>query len=308
MESIIAIEKRGVKKIKMKKLLVTGISGFLGSCLATLNPEEWNIYGLYNSNPVKDSNIISIKINLSDSLELKKIFHKIQPDAVLHMAAISNPNFCETNQEISKKINVDVSLELVKLCQISSIPFLFTSTDLVFDGQEGPYDETSIPEPVSIYGKQKALAEKLILEHYPEACIVRCPVMYGLSKWGNSFMNSWLENLKKEQQVFAFTDEYRTKVSGKSAVEGMLLLLNKNASGIWHLGGRERISRYDFAIQMAQVFQLPEDLVQASLQADVKMAAARPADVSLNSTKAFEIGYNPKSIDEDLKEYAMKNK
>ncbi len=287
----------------MKKLLVTGISGFLGSCLATLNPKEWKVYGLYNSNPVKDLSLITLKVNLSNPLELKKTFHKIQPDAVLHLAAISNPNFCETNQELSKKINVDVSLQLAKLCRVASVPYLFTSTDLVFDGKNGPYDEVKISKPISVYGKQKALAEQLILEHYPEACVVRCPVMYGLSKWGNSFMKSWLENLKADKKIFAFTDEYRTKVSGTSAVEGMLLLLNKNASGIWHLGGRERISRYDFAIRMAQAFQFPEELIQASKQADVKMDAARPADVSLNSSKAFEVGYDPKSIDEDLKRY-----
>lgn len=287
----------------MKKLLITGISGFLGNCLAELNPTEWKMYGLYNKNVVKHQNLVTLKVDLLNTLELKKAFQKIQPDALIHLAANSNPNFCENNPEISKKINLDTTIELVKLCKTTSIPLIFSSTDLVFDGKVGFYNELVEPNPISVYGKHKRLAEKYILENYPKACITRLPVMYGLPNWGSSFMTAWLKNLKEQKNVFAFTDEYRTKVSGKSAVKGMLMLLDKNAEGIWHLGGKERISRYDFAIKMAQAFQYPVELIKASLQADVKMAAARPSDVSLNSNKAFKMGYNPTSIEKDLEEY-----
>jgi len=284
----------------MKRLLVTGISGFLGNCLAGLDQQDWQIYGLYHSNAIEHPAIKTFQINLTQQTDLENIFNTIQPDAVLHLAALSNANFVEVNQAVSEIVNVKVTIDLVELSKSRGIPFVFASSDLVFGGKNAPYDEEARLDPVSIYGQQKVQAEKEIVERYPDAIIARCPVMYGMPKWGNTFMKSWVNNLKEGKNVYAFTDEFRTKVSGNTAIKGMLLLLQKYKKGIWHLGGTERMSRYDFAIKMADAFELPKDLVKASLQADVQMAAARPADVSLDSSKAIAIGYEPPLIHEEL--------
>jgi len=284
----------------MKKLLVTGISGFLGNCLATLDQQDWQITGLYHNNPVTHPKINTLAANLEDEPSLQALFQEVQPDAVIHLAALSQPNFCEKHPQLSHAINVGLTASIARLCKKRSIPLVFTSTDLVFDGQHGPYNEQAIPEPVNLYGQHKVEAEQALQVIYPEACIARCPVMFGQPDWGNSFMKSWLDNLRKGKEVYAFEDEYRTKVSGKTAVEGLLLLLNKSVQGIWHLGGKERCSRYDFAIMMAEAFGLPTSLVISSKQADVQMAAKRPADVSLDSSKAYALGYNPPTIKEAL--------
>ena len=113
-------------------------------------------------------------------------------------------------------------------------------------------------------------------------------------------MNAWIRNLKEGKKVFCFTDEYRTTTSGRDAATGLFLLLEKNKSGIFHLGGRERISRFDFAIRMAEIFNLPKELIIPSLQKDVQMPANRPADVSLVSDKAYAIGFNPGSVKKEL--------
>lgn len=283
-----------------QKLLLTGASGFLGNSFAVSEQKDWKITGLYHQHPIQHPNIESLPTNLEEATALESAFEASRPDAVIHLAALSNPNYCEAHPDRSKKVNVDSSVHLARLCQKYSIPFLFTSTDLVFDGTQGPYRETDPTNGVNLYGRHKAMAEVEILKAYPQACIARCPVMFGLPDWSNSFMKSWLETLEKGETVFAFTDEYRTKVSGATAVEGLLLLLKEKAQGIWHLGGRERLSRYDFAILMTEVFELPKTLVKASRQADVQMAAVRPADVSLDSRKAFQLGYQPPLIREEL--------
>ncbi len=288
---------------RTRKLLITGISGFIGSCFAHLPQEHWQIIGTYQQNPVQHPNLISKRVDLSQLENLDPLLNASKPDALIHLAAASNPNFCEKNPELSERINIQTAVELAVLCDKYSIPFLFVSTDLVFAGDNPPYDEQAEPRAVNLYGRQKAIAEEKILSLNSRACIARCPVMFGLPKWGNSFMKSWMTNLKEGRPVFAFTDEFRTKVSGSDAAQGMLLLLEQQVKGIWHLGGKESISRFDFAMKMAETFGLPGALVQASKQADVKMAAARPANVSLNSEKAFQLGYQPKRISEALRSW-----
>ncbi len=295
------------------KLLVTGISGFLGSYLPIVNNNQWDIHGFYNHSPINPdavahtigqqhqvSLIKTSKVNLLEPTEVKTALAAIQPDAILHLAAQSNPNYCEAHEAESHAINVAATLLLGEYAATASIPFVFVSSDLVFDGTKAPYSETDTPSPISVYGRHKVEAEQALLQVYPDACIARCPVMYGLPAWGNSFMSNWIKNLREEKPVYAFTDEYRTKVDGQTAVEGLFLLLRKHAKGVYHLGGKEKISRYDFAVKMAKAFGLQEDLVKPSLRADVKMPAARPADVSLLSDKAYALGYHPDGIDVTL--------
>ena len=283
----------------MKRLLVTGISGFLGWHVANHLQNDFELLGIYHQTK-PELDFQSISLDLTDHQGVHDFLEKNQPDAILHLAANSNPNNCEQN-ESSNNINVDATLTLTKWSAQHNIPFLFTSTDLVFDGKNSPYHESSPTNPIMVYGKQKVEAEQKVLEIYPNAIIARMPLMYGMPSNGLGFMNAWVRNLKERKQVFCFTDEYRTPLSGSDAAAGLFLLLKKNQSGIFHLGGRERISRYDFAIQMAEVFGLPKELVTPSLQKDVQMPAKRPPDVSFISEKAYEFGFNPGGVTEELR-------
>lgn len=281
----------------MKKLLVTGISGFLGKALALFQQQDWNITGLYCNHEIAFPNVETLRCDITENIDLEKVFQATKPAAVIHLAALSNSNYCELNPGDSYAVNVQATGELARLCAEHKIPMLFVSTDLVFDGEKAPYPETAGLKPLMIYGRHKARAEALVTSTHPRAIIVRLPVIFG--KGG--FMKSWIENLKKGDTVTAFTDEFRSTISAEDAIKGMLLLLKKQASGTWHLGGKERLSRYDFAIKMARVFRLPEAQIKAALRETVKMPAARPADVSLISHKAFNLGFNPRSIDDALR-------
>jgi dTDP-4-dehydrorhamnose reductase len=283
------------------KLLVTGISGFLGSYLAEVKNDQWDIHGFYNHSRVEHPRIKTSQVDLLDLHQLRSALEALQPDAVLHLAAQSNPNYCEEHPAFSHRVNVEVTKRLAEYCAIRSLPLVFVSSDLVFDGASAPYIETDTCIPISIYGQHKMEAEEVVLHIHPDACVARCPVMYGLPRWGNSFMSNWIKALSDGRPVYAFKDEYRTKIDGLTAVEGLLLLLNKGAQGIYHLGGKNRISRYDFAVLMAKVFDLSTELVIPSLRADVKMPAARPADVSLLSEKAYDLGFAPIGIKESLR-------
>ncbi|WP_138502149.1 SDR family oxidoreductase [Nostoc sp. PA-18-2419] len=291
----------------MKRLLITGVSGFLGWHLCQLAKQEWEIYGTYLSHPIEIPGVKILKVNLTDFQELYRIFSTIKPAAVIHTAAHSQPNFCQTHPEESHAINVTASSNIAGLCADNSIPCVFTSTDLVFDGLNAPYYETDSVCPVNIYGEQKALAEAGMLERYPMTTVCRMPLMFGAATaTAKSFIQPFIQTLKDGKELNLFIDEFRSPVSGTTAAKGLLLALEK-VSGIIHLGGKERMSRYDFGRLLAEVFQLPLTGIKACRQQDVKMPAPRPADVSLDSSKAFALGYQPLSLKEELEELRVRS-
>ncbi|MDZ8064463.1 MAG: NAD(P)-dependent oxidoreductase [Nostoc sp. DedQUE08] len=284
----------------MKKLLITGASGFLGWHLCQLAKQEWDIYGTYLSHPLEIPGMKILQANLTSFQELKRIFNDVKPEAVIHTAAHSQPNFCQTHPEESHAINVTASCNIAGLCADNSIPCAFTSTDLVFDGLNAPYRETDAVCPVNLYGEQKAIAEAGMLERYPMTAVCRMPLMFGAATpTAKSFIQPFIQTLEAEKELNLFIDEFRTPVSGTTAAKGLLLALEK-VNGIIHLGGKERISRYDFGQILVEVFQLPATRLKSCRQQDVKMAAPRPIDVSLDSSKAFALGYQPLSVREEL--------
>ncbi|WGV26081.1 SDR family oxidoreductase [Halotia branconii] len=284
----------------MKKLLITGASGFLGWHICELAKQKWEVYGTYSSHELEISGIKLLKVDLTNYQQLKDIFSDIAPAAVIHTAAQSQPNFCQTHPQESHIINVTTSCNIAGLCADYTVPCAFTSTDLVFNGLNAPYQETDSICPVNIYGEQKVMAEIGMLERYPQTAVCRMPLMFGAkTPTAKSFIQPFIQTLQAGKELSLFIDEFRTPVNAVTAAKGLLLALEK-VNGYIHLGGKERISRYDFGQLLTEVFQLPTTGLKSCRQADVKMAAPRPADVSLNSSKAFALGYQPLSLKQEL--------
>ena len=284
----------------MNKLLITGASGFLGWHLCQQARKKWQVYGTYHTHKVKIPGVTLVKIDLTDAPAVKQLFANLKPDGIIHTAAQSKPNFCQQHPEESYQINVTASLNLARLCADYSIPCAFTSTEMVFNGLNPPYQETDPLCPVNLYGEQKVMAEQGMLQHYPQTVICRMPLMFGMATpTAISFIQPFIKSLREGQELQLFIDEFRNPVSASTAAQGLLLALAK-AEGILHLGGKERISRYQFGLLMAEVLQLPQTTLKSCRQQDVLMAASRPPDTCLDSSKAFALGYQPPSLREEL--------
>lgn len=284
----------------MTKLLVTGASGFLGWHVCQNAKPQWQVFGTYQSKAAMISGVTTLKVDISDFTALQQLFETVQPDAVIHLAAQSSPNYCQQYPDESHAINVTAAANIAGLCSDRDIPCTFTSTDLVFDGQNPPYRETDPVSPINLYGEQKVLAEDAMRSRYPKTAICRMPLMFGeASPTAHSFIQPFLQTLRQKQELRLFIDEFRTPASATSAAQGLLLALEK-VQGCIHLGGKERISRYEFGRLMIEVLGLSETNLQACRQQDVPMSAPRPADVSLDSFRAFSLGYEPLTIREEL--------
>ena len=285
----------------MKTLLVTGASGFLGWNICQKAKSDWSIVGTFCSRFTIIPLVKLTKIDLTVYGDLKHLFKDVKPSAVIHTAAISNPNFCQENRNISYRINTEAAINIAGLCGDLEIPCLFTSSDLVFDGLNPPYSEKNKPSPLNVYGEQKVMAEKGMKDRCDSVVICRMPLMFGTSGTsGSSFLQPLLRQMKMGIEVNLFEDEIRTPLRAKNAVEGLMIAL-KRSPDIIHFGGLERISRYEFGKLVVDVFNIRYTKLNPCRQKEIRMAAPRPLDVSLTHEKAAKMGFQPEAIKASLK-------
>jgi len=292
----------------MKNILVTGVSGFLGWNIVKIRPKGWNILGIYHKNIPKKTRDSYYKADLNKVQSLFKLLDKKRIDTIIHLAAVSKLQDCAKDPDYSYRINVVLTALLAEYAKERGIHFVFISTDQVFDGQKGMYSYEDNPAPLNLYGKQKYEAERRVLNIHPTACVIRLPLLFGYSPRHNNFLWEWATNLEEGKRVKAFEDEYRTPLAVDDAARGIILLVHHRFSGIWHLGGKERLSRYEMALQLANTLDYKEKLIKPSLQSDLKNTPIRPADVSLINTKSYTAGFDPKLYQEALQELSPKLK
>jgi dTDP-4-dehydrorhamnose reductase len=265
-----------------KKLLITGVSGLLGHHVYQAAEKEWEVIGTFLHRTTKLNN--QYQIDLTNENSLVNLFNQTQPEAVIHCAAAANPNYCEDHADETFTINVRANEFLATLCRERDTPLVFTSTDLVFDGRSAPYTETDPPNPINIYGEQKALAEERIRHFHPQATICRMALMYGLHPTNDTSFAQLLNDLVNGKSVTLFTDEIRSNLSFTEAARALLIMLN-HPGEIVHIGAELGMSRYDFGLITANVFGLNRNLILPAKQADVQMPAKRPADLTFNTEK-----------------------
>lgn len=282
-----------------RKLLVTGASGFLGWNVCQAAHSDWDVYGTYRTHALDIAGTTLIQTELTDLESLRSLFLTLRPDGVIHTAAQARPQICQLNPAETYAINVTVPWAIANFCAEAQIPCVLTSTDFVFDGRHAPYRELDPTNPINHYGEQKVAAEEGMLARYPATAICRMPLMYGVSPIAPSFIQGFLKTLRSGQTLHLFTDEIRTPVSGRDAARGLLLALEK-AQGYLHLGGLERVSRYEFGRIMIEALELTEAHIRPCLQAERQFDTPRPADLSMDSRKAFELGYAPGTVREEL--------
>ncbi len=288
---------------KNNTLLITGASGFLGRIACRHFSTDWQIHGVTFQQSLPASHVQYHCVDLTSHHQLQALFDTIQPSAVLHLAALSKPDSCEEQPEQSQRINVDTPTHLAKLCAEADAHLVFTSTDLVFAGNQAPYAETDTPNPINRYGQQKVAAEKAIVQIHPSATICRMPLLFGRNSGsGKTFLDQLIINLQQQQSMSLFDDEYRSMVSGAAAMQGLEIGLN-HAGELLHLGGTESISRYEFGLEVAQVTGLSSDCLTPISSAKITTKAARAKNVSLISKRAQQLGYEPGSIQQQLQTY-----
>jgi dTDP-4-dehydrorhamnose reductase len=268
------------------KLLITGAIGLYGSKLAKMAMEK-NIE-VYSCD-VQEMPVCGnfVKFDVSNKELVDQAFSRVKPDVVVHAATLTDVDKCELNKELAWKINVEGTRNIVNAAKSARSFLIYISTDYVFNGEKGNYNELDKPDPINYYGLTKLKAEDLVKDQ-DGYLIGRPSVIYGSTPAaGKVNFALWLiETLRKGEHVKIVTDQWNTPTLNANLAEMTLEAAERRLTGTFHLCGATRVSRFQFAQMIAETFDLDKNLIDPVLSSQFKWPAKRPMDSSLDTTKA----------------------
>jgi dTDP-4-dehydrorhamnose reductase len=246
-----------------------------------------DVYSLYKEHPTNFGT--SIKVDITNESEISRIISKLRPEAIIHSAAYTDVDACETNRDIAWKINTEATRHIAMASARVNAHVICVSTDYVFDGEKGLYTEEDKTNPVSYYGYTKLKGEEFIREHATKWCIARPSVIYGWSVYKQNFATWLINSLNEKKEVKVLKDQYVSPTLNTNLAEMLLEIAERKITGILHTAGGTRVSRYAHALSLAEVFNLNKDLIKPTRMDEMSWKAKRPRDSSLNVSKASTI-------------------
>ena len=276
-----------------KKLIIFGGSGFVGGNLTSVaTAGGWEVT-IADSRP--GGNVGWRQVNITDPVAVGAVIEEIHPDAVVNVAAIADVDLAEQNRELAYQVNVEGARSIAISCAELSIPYVFFSSDAVFDGEGTGYTEADLPHPTNYYGQTKAEAEAAVLKAHPGAAVVRISLVLGYPvESGNSFFASLEGKLKEGKPLLTPTYEIRTPIDVITLSECVLELAQNGYAGLLHLGATDSISRYDLSKKLAFAMGFDEGLIQAQEQpADKPGRAPRHKNGIIDVAKAQRVLRTP---------------
>lgn len=286
------------------RVLVTGAGGLLGGRLAAcLHERGLDVLALRRHAPPPPGPR-ALALDLLHEGAIDELLDAERPDGVLHAAVLGRADLCQQRPADAQATNAVLPGRLARACAARGIRLVALSTDLVFGGDAAPYRESDATRPLGVYGRTKQEGEQAVLEACPGAAVGRVALVLGRGHGARGTASesvAWA--LRAGRPVRLFSDEFRTPVDAVSVADAAVRLLTGRASGLFHLGGPERLSRHELGLRIARALGLPERGVTAARQNDYAGADPRPADTSLDIARARrELGWEPRPVDEALRE------
>jgi dTDP-4-dehydrorhamnose reductase len=282
------------------RILVTGASGLVGGRLAEILSTAHDVTAVRHRGPVPEG-LSVVDADILDRGALDRAFETARPDVVLHSAAMADPDRCEREPDLARRCNLESSAEIARRCRERGARFVTFSTDLVFGGDRAFVTEEERPRPLLHYGRTKVEAEDAVLAESGEAAVLRIALVIGRG-FGprTSATESVAAALAAGRRPRLFTDQYRTPIDPASIADAVARVLDRKKSGRFHIGGAERLSRYELGQRVARVLGLPADLEGMS---SAEQAVPRPGEASLDSSRARrELDWEPRPLDDMIRD------
>ncbi|GAB3827859.1 SDR family oxidoreductase [Pontibacter rugosus] len=293
----------------MKRILITGSNGLLGQKLAELllpnqhvallatSRGENKLAELYPTLPFR-----SMDVTNAEQVEL--VVSEFKPTHIIHTAAMTNVDQCESDRDGALLLNRDAVQYLVNACEKYEAHLIHVSTDFIFDGENGPYDETAEGSPVNFYGETKLMAEQIVQQATCKWAILRTVLVYGVvNDYGRTNIVLWVrDSLRAGKVIKVVTDQFRTPTLAEDLAMGCWLIADKDAEGIFNISGSEMLTPYDMAMQVADYFALDNSLIDKADSSTFSQPAKRPLRTGFIIRKAeTELGYRPHSFAEGIR-------
>jgi dTDP-4-dehydrorhamnose reductase len=265
------------------KFLITGGSGFFGTAVTSYLNQNHDVIALYLNNKPHLA-VHSFSADIRDANRLREIFQRTHPDVVVHLAAISSVDYCEKNRNEAYEVNVIGTRNVVENADRLNAKTIYISTDLVFGADtKSFYTEADPPAPTSYYSQTKFLAEREVSKS--NSAIIRPSWMYGVSRNGESFFVKMIRNFATGTPVNLHNNVYRTPIYIHNLAQIIEDVALQNLTGIWHAGGLERLSMYEFGWNVCEALGFDKTLCISTKRTPNELYAHRPEDCSLDSQK-----------------------
>jgi dTDP-4-dehydrorhamnose reductase len=290
----------------MQNILITGANGFVSSYLIPLLLDTYNVIAIGkgdNRLNIDHTNFEYVNLNFTEEEEVKKVFKKYNPQIIVHAGALSKPDECELNKDLAYETNVKANEILLKQAKKNKSFFIFLSTDFIFDGLKGQNSEEDEPGPVNYYGETKLLAETAVKNYVFDWSIVRTVLVYGPPKGGrHNLLTTVATALRNGNEYNVFDDQVRTPTYVEDLAGALKNIIDKKATGVFHISGKDVITPYQMAVATAKYLGLNEKLINKVTADTFAQPARRPAITGFNISKARrELNYEPISFDDGLK-------
>lgn len=269
------------------KFLVTGSAGSVGrQVVRDLLLSHTDVFSCYHkSNP--ESGIATL-LDLTNTEKIIKVVQTIKPDVIIHLAAMTNVDQCETEKNMALQINAKSTAVLSEQAAKHDAFLVYVSTDYVFDGENGMQKETDTPNPIGFYGRSKLEGETAVRDLASNWCIARTSTPYAIHAT-KSFPLFIAENLQAKKEISVITDQYTSPTYVPNLSKMLIEISSRTIQGIFHLAGATRVSRYDMALMVAEKLGLDKNLIKSTTMACMNWNAKRPKDSSLDVSKATSI-------------------
>lgn len=267
------------------KVIIIGASGLVGSnTLKHFKSEGVEVIGTHFSYETDQTHFYNT-LNLSDTENYS--IDEFQPDVIIHCGALTHVDYCEENESESEKKTVQSTKNLLSIAKRNHAKFVYISTDYVFDGQDGPYSEDAIPNPINIYGRHKRQAEKLVEESGLGFLILRVAKVYGHEEREKNFIARLAKGIEDTGKIEwnAFTDQYTTAINALDIAKALFLLLSKKKEGIYHLGYGEYMNAYEMVMKVVNHYKTAKAEIGKITKDDFQQTASRPPNGGLKNKK-----------------------
>jgi len=267
------------------RLLITGGSGLLALNWACVVRDTWQVVLGTHRHKVRLAGVETSPLDLEDAGRLDRQLKEIAPDLVVHTAGLTSVDKCEENPDLARHVNAELARNVAEAAASRNIRLVHVSTDHLFAGTRSGYREADTPEPLNEYARSKLLAEEWVKQADPRALIVRTN-FFGWGHAGRQSFSDWIVySLRAGREITMFDDVHFTPILADALATAAHCLVALSAGGIVNLAGDERVSKYEFALQLARVFGLPSGLIRPGRLRDAGLAARRPADMSLDNAR-----------------------
>lgn len=296
-----------MSELKKKRILITGSNGLLGQKLVALlagNADYETIATAKGENRLTlTEGYQFIEMDVTDSFQVDGVLAAVNPDVIIHTAAMTNVDQCEMEKEACWKLNVTAVEILIEACKKHDIFLEHVSTDFVFDGTSGPYKEEDAPNPISFYGWSKYAAEKAVMHSDINWAIARTVLVYGIAHdMSRSNIILWVKkSLEEGKAIKVVTDQFRTPTLAEDLALGCFLIADQKAKGIFHISGKDFLTPYEMAIMTADYFTLDKSLISPTDASSFTQPARRPPRTGFDLKKSRNIlGYEPHTFREGI--------